>query len=138
MSCLKGTKRSELGARSSHMFGPTGDPSYGSLVGPAWACLGPMLRGLCWAYVGPYLRALSWPHVGPSWPYLGPMLAHLGPMLALGWPMLALAWPMLAPCWPILGPMLALAWAFFWPSMLQHLQSANFSDFFPSLEPKTT
>ena len=45
--------------------------------------------------------------------------------------MLALCWPMLAPCWPILGPMLALAWAFFWPSMLQHLQDANCSDFFP-------
>ena len=81
------------------------------------------------AYLGPIL-ALCWPILAPSWPYLGPMLAHLGPMLALGWPMLALCWPMLAPCWPILGPMLALAWAFFWPSMLQHLQDANFSDFF--------
>ena len=82
------------------------------------------------AYLSPIL-ALCWPILAPCWPYLGPMLAHLGPMLALCWPMLALGWPMLAPCWPILGPLLALAWAFFWPSMLQHLQDANFSDFFP-------
>ena len=119
---------------SSHMFGPK-YPSYdflGPSLGLSWPHVRPVL-----AYVGPIL-ALCWPILAPSWPYLGPMLAHLGPMLALGWPMLALCWPMLAPCWPILGPMLALAWAFFWPSMLQHLQDANFSDFFPSLEPKTT